>query len=321
MTTAHITEAQRLDPDALVELFTLDTSTCRLSATPGGHSIGEIYRWCAGAIDQRESGVLAEQAPSQSAVTVAPAPIHDSQSSYVFAVENPATGQWVGPTLVASISGATINLAFPLGFVPPAGAAWNLHARRSVKFAGATYTAMSIEATGFEWSGQGKMPRPKLRVSNIGGFAAGLLIAFGDLLGATITRTRTFARFLDGQPGADPTASYEPEIFRVDRKAAHNRVFVEFELASEIDQLGLRLPRRQMLRNTCGFTYRRRIGGAWVYGTCPYAGAGMFTIANEPTQDPTQDVCDHHMTGCLARFGADADIPIESFPGLALVRV
>lgn len=324
MTTAHITEAQKLDPSALIELFTLDTSTCLLSATPGAHSVGEIYRWCSGTLEQREAGTLAVNAANATVVTVERSIPYDSLATYVFSVQNPETGLWTAPSAVAAISGQSITLAFPLPFVPTAGLPWNLYAQHSVTFNGNAYTSIPIEATGFEWNGQGKLPRPRLRVSNLYGMATGLLVAFGDLLGATVTRTRTFARFLDGLPTADPTAFFEADIFRLDRKAAQTPTYVEFELASELDQLGLRLPRRQMLRNTCGFTYRKRVGGAWVYGTCPYAGEPMFKIDNTVTTDPAQDVCDHHMTGCKVRFQTAAApktaLPIEAFPGIALVR-
>lgn len=321
MTTAHLTEAQKLSPSALVELFTLDTSTCLLSSQPGAHTVGEVYRWCSGSIEQRESGVLAANAASQTVITLERAVVYDSESTYVLAVENPdSEAGWSSAVTVASISGATVTLAFPLGFVAQAGSVWNLYAHRSVRFAGITYEAMPIEASGFEWNGQGKLPRPKLRVSNIGGMVGGLLIAFGDLLGATVTRTRTMAKFLDGQPTADATAYFEPDVFRVDRLALRSRDIVEFELASAIDQLGQRLPGRQMLRNTCSHTYRKRVGGSWVPGTCPYAGANMFKIDNTATAVHAEDVCDHHMTGCLARFGVKTDLPIAAFPGLALVR-
>lgn len=320
MSTAHLTEAQKLAPSALVDLFTLDTSTCLLSSTPGTHVIGEVYRWCSGTADQREIGVLAANAPSQTVITLERAVAYDPASTYVFAAENPATGAPSNPTVVQGISGATVTLAFPLGFVPTAGMTWGLFAQRAVRFDGETYQALPIEASGFEWNGQGKLPRPKLRIANVGGLVGGLLIAYSDLLGATVTRTRTMAKFLDGMTTADPTAFFDPDIFRIDRLAGRNKVGVEFELATAIDQLGQRLPGRQMLRNACSHTYRRRVGGAWVAGTCPYAGAAMFKIDNTATTVHAEDVCDHHMTGCLARFGAKTPLPISAFPGLALVR-
>jgi lambda family phage minor tail protein L len=320
LSTAHITEAQKLATSAMVELFTLDTSTCLLSSQPGGHSVGEVYRWCAGTADQREIGVLAATAPSQTVVTLERAVPYDPASTYVFAVENPATGGYSAATTVQSISGATVTLAFPLGFVPTAEMKWGLFAQRAVKFGGVTYQALPIQATGFEWNGQGKLPRPKLRIANISGLVGGLLIAFGDLLGATLTRTRTMAKFLDGAASADATAYFEPDVFRVDRLGGRNKRYVEFELATAIDQLGLRLPGRVMLRNACSFTYRKRVGGSWVPGTCPYAGAGMFKLDGTPTLIHAEDACDHHMTGCLLRYGVKTPLPIAAFPGLALVR-
>ena len=57
---------------------------------------------------------------------------------------------------------------------------------------GQTYTPLPIEADGFEWNGQGSLPRPKVRCSNINGTVTILLNALPDgLEGAKFTRIRT----------------------------------------------------------------------------------------------------------------------------------
>ncbi len=187
----------------------------------------------------------------------------------------------------------------------------------AVKFAGVVYAPMPIAATGFEYSGQGKLPKPKLQISNINGLATGLVIAFGDMLGAIVTRQRTFEQFLDGQPQADSSAVFDPDVFRVDRKSHQGKAYIEFELAAAFDQQGLRLPRRQVLRDACYETYRVFSGGTWHPGTCPYAGAAMFDIGDAPVATPDKDVCSHRLTGCLARFGKTAPLPFGGFPGVA----
>ena len=77
-----------------------------------------------------------------------------------------------------------------------------------------------------------------------------------DLTGATVTRIRTLARFIDnanftgnnpfGTP--DPNAEFPREIYSVDRKSAENREVVEFELAAVFDLAGIRVPKRQCTR-------------------------------------------------------------------------
>ena len=45
----------------------------------------------------------------------------------------------------------------------------------------------------------------------------------------------------------DPTATFDEQIFLIDRKQAENRAEVVFELAASSDVHGVRLPKRQVL--------------------------------------------------------------------------
>ena len=45
----------------------------------------------------------------------------------------------------------------------------------------------------------------------------------------------------------DPTATFDEQIFLIDRKSSENRAVVEFELAASSDVHGVRLPKRQVL--------------------------------------------------------------------------
>jgi lambda family phage minor tail protein L len=73
-----------------------------------------------------------------------------------------------------------------------------------VKFNGISYTPIDLDATGFDYSGQGASPRPKIKISNAASFLAGEIIQYNDMVGSTFTRIRTYKQFLDGQPLADP---------------------------------------------------------------------------------------------------------------------
>jgi len=138
----------------------------------------------------------------------------------------------------------------------------NLNANGEIVFAGNSYLRFPIEATGFAYQ-RGQLPRPKLRVSNATGLISAILVSVNqvtpgnDLTGATFTRIRTMARFLDAVnfPGntnplgtPDPTAEFKRQIFIVDRKSAENREVVEFELAASTDMAGVRAPKRQCTR-------------------------------------------------------------------------
>ena len=138
----------------------------------------------------------------------------------------------------------------------------NLNANGEIVWATKKYERFPIEATGFAYQ-RGQLPRPKLKVSNALGTISGILVAVNkitagnDLTGATFTRIRTMARFLDAVnfPGnsnplgtPDPTAEFKRQIFIVDRKSTENREIVEFELAASTDMAGVRAPKRQCTR-------------------------------------------------------------------------
>ena len=169
---------------------------------------------------------------------------------------------------------------------------------------GQVYLAFPIEATDFEYTGTGSLPRPKLRISNIFGTITGLILSLPNgLEGAKVTRIRTLARYIDGVnfPGGtnplgtpDPTAEFPREIYYIDRKAAENRDLIEFELASAFDLVGVRAPKRQCVSNVCQWTYR----GA----ECGYAGDAYFNFNDVPVGAIGQDVCGKRLRSCELRF-------------------
>lgn len=66
-----------------------------------------------------------------------------------------------------------------------------------VVWQGKTYVRFPIQATGFEASTKGVLPRPSLAVSNVTNMITALAKAYDDLIGAKVTRRRTLARYLD----------------------------------------------------------------------------------------------------------------------------
>ena len=203
----------------------------------------------------------------------------------------------------------------------------SLNNNGNVYWAGEEYLAFPIEADGFDYSGNGQLPRPKIRVSNILSTITALILTLPDgLEGAKVTRIRTLARYLDENnfPGIDPlvtqsgfslatqgggvlstqqidpsitpdpTAEFPREIYYVDRKTVENRDVVEFELAAAFDLAGISAPKRKCVANIC----------QWVYKSteCGYSG-GLPT-------------CLKTLTDCKAHFGATAELPFGSFPGI-----
>ncbi len=138
----------------------------------------------------------------------------------------------------------------------------SLNANGDIIWAGNQYIKMPIQAEGFAFQ-KGQLPRPTLTISNALGTITAILLNVNavttgnDLTGATVTRIRTLARYLDavnfpdstnplGTP--DPTAEFPQEIYKIDRKSAENREVVQFELAAVFDLAGIRAPKRQCTR-------------------------------------------------------------------------
>lgn len=192
----------------------------------------------------------------------------------------------------------------------------------NILFGGIEYIAMDIEATGFAWDGKGAFPKPVLRVNNVGGLLTSSIINYKDLVGATITRLRTFEQFLDGQPEADPNKFMTPDYFTIEQKTLANAIFIEWRLSSVIDATGMLLPGRQILRDVCSHRYRIWTGASFKdvdtpgsNVTCPYKGLNYFDENDRPTS-PQNDMCSKRLTGCKRRFGENGELPTWAFPGV-----
>ena len=137
-----------------------------------------------------------------------------------------------------------------------------MNSNASIIWQGNTYKKFPAIVDGFEYSGQGTLPRPTLIVSNILGSISALMqtvnatTPFNDLQGAKVIRHRTMAQFLDAanfpnnsNPFGTPSSSTElpQEIYYINQKTLENRQQIIFELVSALDLQGVRVPKRQVL--------------------------------------------------------------------------
>lgn len=188
--------------------------------------------------------------------------------------------------------------------------------RGAVIWQGNTYAPFPIVATGFDMSGQGQSPRPKLSVADVDGLVSALNEDFEDLVGAKVIRHITFATFLDavnfsgGNPNANPDEEIV-DIWFIDRKPSEIAGdVVDYELASAFDLQDAKFPARQMTQNLCPWVYRSE--------ECGYVGGPVADVADVPTSDPLKDSCGKRVASCkfrhtILRFGG--------FPGLGLTRL
>jgi len=179
---------------------------------------------------------------------------------------------------------------------------------------GVTYKPWPIAASGFDKNGQGKLPRPKLQVSNLDGIISAEVQSNEDLIGCKLIRRVTLARFLDaanfteGNPTADANQHFADEMWYIDQKTFEDREIVEFELASAFDLMGVMLPNRQIVKNSCQWQYRS--------AECGYTGP-YFDKNDAPTKLASADYCTKRLSSCRARINyfANGIIAFGGFPG------
>ena len=133
-----------------------------------------------------------------------------------------------------------------------------------------TYERFPVEASGYEFSGEGKIPRPTLVMSNLGGItrlgsvirvtdlllSVNLVTAHNDLLNAKVTRRTLPADALDASNftgnnnpfGTKSSNEFPQEIHFIDRKIQERRDLVSFELVNRLDMENKRVPARQVTR-------------------------------------------------------------------------
>lgn len=166
----------------------------------------------------------------------------------------------LNPSAVLNLFELRHSTLEPLYFY--AGISQNLN---SLIFDNVTYVPVPIELSEFEIDGRGRLPRPKITISNVKGLISTYLLQIGDISGASIRRKRVFYKYIDdinfdggANPWglADPTAIFSDELFYINRKLLENKEVVEFELATPWEIDNEKLPKRTIYALICGFQYR-----------------------------------------------------------------
>jgi len=147
---------------------------------------------------------------------------------------------------------------------------------------GKQYYPAPIIAEGFEATTKGTLPRPNLTLASQSKTGIDQLALlrneirkFGDIIGAKVTRRRTFAKYLDrrnflgasaGSTKAasslpqgfepDPYAELPKDVYFIERKDTENKTVLTYELSSVLDLEGTKLPKRLILADKCVWQYR-----------------------------------------------------------------
>ena len=171
------------------------------------------------------------------------------------------------------------------------------------------YIPIHMQSEGWQVTGTEQLPRPKIIVSNVLLTFASYINSFDSLVGAKLTRRRTLEKYLDDKPTANPYAEFAPDIYKILSMPQRTKSAVEFELTPYIDFEGIKIPKRQILRDFCRQTYRRWDAtlNKFIYttATCPYTGTYCFTRLGAYTTDQSQDNCGKELSDCEMRYAAN----------------
>lgn len=175
---------------------------------------------------------------------------------------------------------------------------------------GRAYEAFPIIGSGFEFTGEGAAPKPKLTLSNLDGLVMGILNDLGDIRGAMITRRITSVKYLDSVNFIDGNKYASPfqediQYYVLERIASRNVESITLELATPISTN--RSSGREVRANLCQWTYRDE--------NCGYTGPPVADIYDVATTDPKLDECSKCLLACKARFGLKAVLRISAAPG------
>ena len=116
-------------------------------------------------------------------------------------------------------------------------------------FGGNTYVALPIHTSGWDFNSAGTTPKPTLAVSNVNKTLLNYVVALGDLVGAKVTRYRTYEKFLDTGSAPDSSKYVGPDVYIIEQKTSHNKNIISWQLTSILDRMGMKIPRRQILKD------------------------------------------------------------------------
>ena len=201
----------------------------------------------------------------------------------------------------------------------------------TVKWNGDEYPPFNFAIDGFEWNGKA-MPRPTIKASvadmepgTLSQSALDLIVGYKGGQGATVYRTRTLARYLDGHEDGGHEIAFPADVYLIDRIMAMDKSSVQWELIAPMDLPNCKLPSRQALRDACPWIYRRYNSASEAFDydatdmACPYTGSACYTKNGDATT-AANDECGRRFADCVLRYGQENPLPYGGFPGLARIR-
>ena len=128
-----------------------------------------------------------------------------------------------------------------------------------------SYYATAIEVEGFEANIMGRLPRPKVTVSNSEYVISSILRDYSDFRNGKFVRIKLFLKHLDdinfdGESNpfgkSDPLAYISKEKYLVSQKILENKQIIQFELITPFDLQSLETATRAIYGRYCYWQYR-----------------------------------------------------------------
>jgi lambda family phage minor tail protein L len=118
----------------------------------------------------------------------------------------------------------------------------------ALQFGGQVWQPLPILGDGFQYSNIEAPAKPTLSIANVNKTVLTAVLSNGDLVGAKLTRYRTFRKFLADGSSPDNAAFLPKDVFFVEKKLSHNRMAIQWQLTSALDKMGTKLPKRLFLQ-------------------------------------------------------------------------
>jgi lambda family phage minor tail protein L len=137
--------------------------------------------------------------------------------------------------------------------------------QKDILWNGNSYYATAIEVEGFEANIVGRLPRPKVTVSNQDFIISNILRDYSDFRNGKFVRIKVFLKHLDNENfdeninpfgQVDPMCYISREIYLISQKIIENRQIVQFELITPFDLESLETATRAIYGRYCYWQYR-----------------------------------------------------------------
>lgn len=178
-----------------------------------------------------------------------------------------------------------------------------------ISFNAREYNPIHMKTDGWQVTGTESLPRPKIMVSNVLLTFASYINSFDSLVGAEFTRRRTLEKYLDGKPEANPNAEFAPDIYKIRSMPQKTKAVAEFELSPYMDYEGIKIPKRQIIRDFCRQSYRNwntdTSSFDYTNATCPYTGSYCYDRLGKYTADNSLDDCGKELSDCEMRHAGN----------------